>query len=91
MWKSDQDGNLAVGLPAFDLEHRSHKLTFSRSYRNLSPKTRLLIGGGIMAYAAFGLFLSDKAEQTFGMVPTEKDREKLRDAMPKIRTVDKEC
>lgn len=43
-----------------------------------------------MAYATFGLFLSDKAEETFGMVPTEQDREQLREVLPKIRTVDKD-
>ena len=42
-----------------------------------------------MAYAGVGLFLSDKAEEKFGLTPTEKDREELRNALPKITTVDK--
>ena len=43
-----------------------------------------------MAYAAFGLFLSDKAEQTFGFVPTEEDKKNLREAVPKIHVVERE-
>ncbi|KAI5366217.1 hypothetical protein Slin14017_G038570 [Septoria linicola] len=62
-----------------------------QSYRNLPQKTRLLVGGGIMAWGAIGLFISDKAEQAFGLTPTEQDKEKLQDAIPKIQfVVDKE-
>ena len=43
-----------------------------------------------MAYAAFGMLLSDKAEQTFGFVPTEQDKKDLREAVPKIHLVDRE-
>ncbi|TKA31408.1 hypothetical protein B0A50_02254 [Salinomyces thailandicus] len=44
------------------------------SYRALSTRTRLLIGGGIMAYGVAGIFLSDKAEQALGFEPTEQDK-----------------
>ncbi|KAF2877562.1 hypothetical protein BDV95DRAFT_559563 [Massariosphaeria phaeospora] len=53
------------------------------------PKTRILIGLGVMAYAGAGLFLSDKAEEKFGLVPTEKDKEELQKALPKVTTVEK--
>jgi hypothetical protein len=59
------------------------------SYRSLSPRTRLLIGGGIMAYAGLGLFLSDKAEEAFGFVPTEQDKQRLKEAIPKISLVER--
>lgn len=42
-----------------------------------------------MAYACAGLYLSDKAEERFGLTPTEKDREELRNALPKIVTVER--
>lgn len=42
------------------------------------------MGVGIIAYAGAGLYLSDKAEEKFGFTPTEKDKEELRNAMPKI-------
>lgn len=42
-----------------------------------------------MAYAGIGLFLSDKAEEKFGLTPTEQDREELRNALPKITTVER--
>ncbi|KAF2731636.1 hypothetical protein EJ04DRAFT_566648 [Polyplosphaeria fusca] len=59
-------------------------------YRGISPKSRVLIGVGVMAYAGLGLFLSDKAEEKFGLVPTEKDKEDLRKAIPKITAVEKD-
>lgn len=61
-----------------------------QSYRNLAPKTRLLVGGGIMVWGAAGLLISDKAEQAFGFVPTEQDKEKLQEAIPKLHFVEKE-
>lgn len=60
-----------------------------RWYKGIAPKTRVIIGVGIVAYASLGLFLSDKAEEKFGLVPTEKDREELKKAMPKIIPIDR--
>jgi hypothetical protein len=42
-----------------------------------------------MAYAGLGMVLSDVAEEKLGLVPTEKDHEDLRKAIPKITTVEK--
>lgn len=64
-------------------------LTLSRWYKGIAPKTRIIIGVGIVAYAGLGLFLSDKAEERFGLVPTEKDKEDLQKAMPKIIPIDR--
>ncbi|CAK4030817.1 hypothetical protein BAUCODRAFT_76314 [Lecanosticta acicola] len=61
-----------------------------QSYRNLSQRTRLFVGVGIMAYAGLGLFLSDRAEQTFGFTPTEQDRQRLQEAVPRIHVVERE-
>jgi len=61
-----------------------------QSYRNISQRTRLLIGGGIMAYAVFGLFVSDRAEQALGLVPTEEDKQRLKGSLPRIHTVERE-
>jgi len=60
-----------------------------QSYRNLAPRTRLFIGGGIMAYAAFGLLASDQAEQLLGWTATEEDRKRLKEELPKVHIVDK--
>lgn len=62
----------------------------SRSYRTISPRTRILIGVGVMVYAVAGQFLSDQAEKSFGYTPTDADREKLDQVLPKIRVIDKE-
>jgi len=60
------------------------------SYRSLSQRTRLIIGGSIITYALAGMFLSDKAEQALGLVPTDQDKQRLNEAMPKIHAVDRE-
>jgi hypothetical protein len=49
----------------------------------------LLIGAGVMAYATFGLLVTDKAEKTLGMEPSEEDKEELRKAVPRVRVVEK--
>jgi hypothetical protein len=50
----------------------------------------MLIGGGVMAYAVFGLTLSDKAEEAFGLTPTEKDKQALKESVPKVHMVERE-
>ncbi|KAF2403435.1 hypothetical protein EJ06DRAFT_527054 [Trichodelitschia bisporula] len=57
-------------------------------YRGLAPRTRVLLGVGIMAYAGIGLLLSDKAEEKFGMVPSEEDKERLSRVIPKVRVIE---
>jgi hypothetical protein len=49
----------------------------------------MVIGVGIMAYAGAGLYLSDMAEEKLGFTPTEKDKEQLREALPKMTPVEK--
>ncbi|PSN69512.1 hypothetical protein BS50DRAFT_586805 [Corynespora cassiicola Philippines] len=58
-------------------------------YRGIAPKTRIVIGVGVMAYAGLGMFLSDRAEEHLGLVPTEKDKEELRKAIPTITPVER--
>lgn len=53
-----------------------------QSYRNLSPRTRLIFAGGILAWGSIGLLLTDRAERSLGLVPTEEDKKKLRESMP---------
>jgi hypothetical protein len=82
-----QHGRLTVRTPLDD--YTSCHLTPHRWYKGLNPKTRIMIGVGVMAYAGAGLFLSDKMEEKLGLTPTEKDREELRNSLPKITTVEK--
>ncbi|KAF2637586.1 hypothetical protein P280DRAFT_521252 [Massarina eburnea CBS 473.64] len=58
-------------------------------YKGLAPNTRILMGVGIMAYAGAGMFLTDKVEEKIGFVATDKDKEDLRQAMPKITVVER--
>ena len=60
-------------------------MSFWQSYRNLHPRTRLFIGGGLVAYAAFGLMASDQIEQYLGWTATEEDRKRL----PQVHMVDR--
>jgi hypothetical protein len=59
-------------------------------YTALPAKTRLIAGIGVMVYAGAALYLSDKAEEKFGLLATEEDKEKLRKALPRITTVDRD-
>jgi len=61
-----------------------------RWYSGLTTRTRLALGVGIMAYAGFGLLASDQAEKSFGLTPTEEDKQRLKEQMPKLRMVDKD-
>jgi len=41
-----------------------------------------------MAWAGIGLLLSDKAEEVWGLKPTEKDREQLKEVLPRVRRIE---
>lgn len=43
-----------------------------------------------MGYAGFGILMSDQAERIFGMVPTDKDKERLKEVIPRIRVVEED-
>lgn len=47
------------------------------------------VGVAVIAWGVAGLYLSDKAEETFGYTPTEEDKDTLRKYTPHITTVDK--
>ncbi|KAI9720224.1 MAG: hypothetical protein M1812_003042 [Candelaria pacifica] len=61
-----------------------------QSYRALAPRTRLFFGLGAMAWAGFGILMTDQAEKEFGMVPTEEDKHRLEEMMPKVTFVQKD-
>ncbi|KAG6147381.1 hypothetical protein E4U24_000078 [Claviceps purpurea] len=60
-----------------------------RAYKNLSPKTRLYFGIGVMAWGTIGLYLSDKAEEKYGFTPSEEDKEALWKFVPKVTVVER--
>jgi hypothetical protein len=60
-----------------------------RAYKNLSRKTRAGVGIAVIAWGGAGLYLSERAEERFGLTPSEKDMEELRRYKPQITTVDK--
>ncbi|KAH7391503.1 hypothetical protein BKA64DRAFT_677786 [Cadophora sp. MPI-SDFR-AT-0126] len=65
-------------------------MTFFQSFLNLSPRTRLLIGGGFLAWGTLGLYITDRAESKLGFEATDRDREALRSTLPTIQVVERE-
>ena len=59
-------------------------------YRSLTPRTRMLLGGGVMAYALVGLYVTGVAEETLGLTASEDDRRRLREIVPTVRVVERE-
>ncbi|KAI1276735.1 hypothetical protein F5Y07DRAFT_399179 [Xylaria sp. FL0933] len=59
-----------------------------QSFRNLSPRTRIGVGLGLLAWGVIGLQLSDRAEERY-FKPTEEDHAQLRQMAPRITTVDR--
>ncbi|KAL5375939.1 hypothetical protein DPSP01_010804 [Paraphaeosphaeria sporulosa] len=58
-------------------------------YKGIPTRTRMLVGVGVMGYAAAAMFVTDRLEEKMGLVPTEKDKEELNRAIPKITVVDR--
>ncbi|KAI9729738.1 MAG: hypothetical protein M1834_006689 [Cirrosporium novae-zelandiae] len=44
-------------------------MSFWKSYTNLPPRTRLILGLGFMAWSAAGIMFSDRAGEAIGIVP----------------------
>jgi hypothetical protein len=62
-----------------------------RAYKNLSPRSRLGIGLGFIAWSFAGLYISDNAESKLGYKATEEDRARLKDSLPlKVSIVERE-
>ena len=64
-------------------------LMAKRKYLALTPRTRIIIGLGIMTYAGAALYLSDRAEDAFNLKATEEEKKRLNEMIPKIRTIDR--
>ena len=64
-------------------------LTYGRSYKALAPKTRMLLGIGLMANAGLALQFSDRIEAALGMSPPPSERQKLQDILPRVSAVER--
>lgn len=62
----------------------------NRWFSSMKPRTQIYIGAGLITYGLAGSYLTNKAEVAFDMVPTEEDNERLKNALPTIRTLDRE-
>ena len=61
-----------------------------RSYKSLTPKTRALLGAGLMVNAGLALQFSDQIESYLGLQPTNKEQDELKRLLPKITMVETE-
>ena len=88
--QSHQTQNVFLEVPLF-LSPSSAALqiltmikTYS-SYKNLSPRTRLFFGVGLMAWAGIGMTASPQVESALGMVPTEQEKEEYLEEQRQVR------
>lgn len=51
--------------------------------------TRIGVGLAFLAWGAIGLYISDTAEKKLGFEPSQRDREALEAAVPKITLVER--
>ena len=58
-------------------------------YLSLSPRTRILLGSGVMVYALVAQSLTDKAEAPLGLQATEQEKEELWSKLPRVRMVER--
>lgn len=63
-------------------------LHLRRAYNNLSSKTRVGVGIGVIAWGVAGLYLSDRAEEKY-QAPAE-DKAAVERLIPRVTVVDKE-
>lgn len=61
-----------------------------RTYRNLSPKTRMGLGATLVLWGLAGPYVSNMLGDKMGLKPTEADREALERIKPKIQVVDRD-
>lgn len=66
-----------------------HPASFPSTFKNLSLNLRLGVGLGVIAWGLAGLYLSDRAEEKFGLTPSDQDKEQLRKWTPRVVAVDR--
>ena len=59
------------------------------SYKALAPKTRILLGAGLMLNAGVALQFSDQIEAALGLTPTSVEERKLQDSIPRVSAIDR--
>jgi len=64
-------------------------MSLFKTYTNLTPKTKLAFGVGLVAWGMLGLTFGDKVESKLGFTPTEADKAELEKMTPKIHVVER--
>ncbi|KAI5926145.1 hypothetical protein F4810DRAFT_580979 [Camillea tinctor] len=63
-------------------------MSLLQSFRNLSPRMRLGVGVGLLAWGVIGLQLSDRAEETY-FKASEEEKAALKNLGPRITTIER--
>lgn len=82
-----QDVSLDVRMPPRPFTVHPLKL-YNRSYKSLAPKTRALLGVGLMVNAGLALQFSDQVESLLGLQPTSKDHDEVKKLLPTVTMVE---
>lgn len=61
-----------------------------RTYTALQPRTRIILGLSIIAYASIVMYATDQVSPSLGFEATEKDREELRRYVPRVSVHERE-
>ncbi|KAF3067334.1 hypothetical protein GL218_08667 [Daldinia childiae] len=64
-------------------------MSLLESFRNISPRARIGVSLGLLAWGAIGLHLSDRAEARYGFTPTEDDKAALAKILPSVTVVER--
>ncbi|KAK4033321.1 hypothetical protein C8A01DRAFT_40235 [Parachaetomium inaequale] len=64
-------------------------MSLFKTYTSLTPKTKLALGTGLVAWGLLGLTFADKVESKLGFTPTDADKAELEKMTPKIHVVEK--
>ena len=67
-----------------------NKANECRTFRNLTPRTRIGVGLAFLAWGTAGLYISDSAEKKLGFEATEKDKSALKEVVPRITVVERD-
>lgn len=80
-------------MSMFQDEFVNNLLTFHfRAYTSLSPRTRIFLGFGLIAYGSFAMLAQPKVEEALGMTASEQERRDLEEKLKfGLHTVPKEA
>ena len=76
---------LFLSNPAFHVSTSPKGMpSLLRAFTNLTPRTRALIGFGLIAYASIAMYTTDAVAPSLGFDATERDRDEVKRWVPRV-------